>query len=227
LLAHQPRTYHESCPRVITRWLGRRIVRNEMKFVRRIRNAIKVLFGGRSDCMNDQSRPELPKPLFWLADAPLFIDSDQVERFYDAVARPQQKEGTTILETTDENVRELKGKLKLEAGVTTTNLAALLAPFLAFVKPTLKGSVEGEASKQVSAARTNSIEMHPVETPQSQLEALTLFISQIMRRGFSLPIRAPPTGEILNPFAMYPDPLCFWTCPALKSHKLRAIPPRN
>jgi hypothetical protein len=125
--------------------------------------------------MNATSRPALPKPLFWLADAPLFIDSDQVERFYDAVARPQQKEGVVVLETTDENVRELKGKLNLEVGVETTDLAALLAPFLAFVKPSLKGSAEGETSKQVSAGKKNSIEMHSVDTPQSQLEALTLF----------------------------------------------------
>lgn len=146
-----------------------------MNFIRKIRDVAESLFRGRSENMNDQSRPELPKPLFWLADAPLFIDSDQVEGFYDAVARPQKKEGTTILETTDENIRELKGKLNLEAGVTTTNLAALLAPFLMLVKPTLKASAEGEAGRQISAARTNSIEMHPVETPQSQLEALTLF----------------------------------------------------
>ncbi len=135
--------------------------------------------------MNNPSRPELPKPLFWLADAPLFIDSDQVERFYDAVARPQSKEGTSVLETTDENVRELKGKLNIEAEVTTTNLAAVLAPFLAFVKPKLTGSGEGEVSKQTSAGKRTSIEMQPVDTPQSQLEALTLFyLANYARRIF-------------------------------------------
>jgi hypothetical protein len=146
-----------------------------MKFFSKITNALAALVGGRYDKMTNASRPELPKPLFWLADAPLFIDSDQVEGFYDAVARPQSKEGTSVLETTDENVRELKGKLNIEAEVTTTNFAAVLAPFLAFVKPKLTGSGEGEASKQTTTGKKTSIEMHPVETPQSQLEALTLF----------------------------------------------------
>jgi len=67
--------------------------------------------------MTDNVRPELPKQLFWLKDAPLFIDDDQVARFYDAVARPQKKEGTTTLEITEEDARELKGKLNLEAQV--------------------------------------------------------------------------------------------------------------
>jgi len=156
-----------------------------MKFFNKIRNALAALLGGMHDNMNNPSRPELPKPLFWLADAPLFIDSDQVERFYDAVARPQSKEGTSVLETTDENGRELKGKLNIEVEVTTTTLAAVLAPFLAFVKPKLTGSGEGEVSQQTSTGRKTSIEMHPVDTPQSQLEALTLFyLTNYARRIF-------------------------------------------
>lgn len=195
-----------------------------MKFVEQIKKAIKVFFGGRSDRMNDQSRPELPKPLFWLADAPLFIDSDQVERFYDAVARPQKKEGTTILETTDENVRELKGKLNVEAGVSTTDLAALLAPFLAFVKPTLKGSAEGEASKQVSAGKKNSIEMYPVETPQSQLEALTLFyLANYAKRVF---FATSNTTDWRNPKSIcdVPRSLVFLDLPSFEESQATATP---
>lgn len=133
------------------------------------------MFSGRSESVNKQSRPELPRPLFWFADAPLFIDSDQVDRFYDAVVRPQKKEGTTTLETTEENARELKGKLNLEATVTTQNFASLLHPFLALVKPSIKGGAEGEAGRQTSSATSQTVELHPVSTPQSQLEALTLF----------------------------------------------------
>jgi hypothetical protein len=135
--------------------------------------------------MTDNVRPELPKPLFWLKDAPLFIDDDQVARFYDAVARPQKKEGTTTLEITEEDVRELNGKLNLEVEVTTTNLSALLAPFLALVKPTVKGSAEGEVSGQQTSGRTTSIELHSVETPQSQLESLIFFyLSKFTQRIF-------------------------------------------
>jgi hypothetical protein len=36
---------------------------------------------------------DLPGKFLWLADAPLFIDSDQVDRFYDAVVRPLYRLG--------------------------------------------------------------------------------------------------------------------------------------
>src|SRR6267142_4628016 len=109
---------------------------------------IQMFFGrlfGKGKSQMSQVRPELPSPLLWLADAPLFIDSDQVSRFYDAIARPQTKDGTATIEVTEETVNELKGKLELEAGITTEKLAALLSPLLAFVKPSLKvkGGIDG------------------------------------------------------------------------------------
>src|SRR3954452_15583256 len=57
----------------------------------------------------------LPAKLAWLADAPLYIDSDQVDRFYDAVVRPQVERGELKLTLTEERVRELSAKLGLEA----------------------------------------------------------------------------------------------------------------
>ena len=175
--------------------------------------------------METQNRPALPKPLFWLADAPLFIDSDQIERFYDAVARPQSKGGTAVLATTDENVRELKGKLNIEAEVTTTNLAAILAPFLALVKPTVKGSGEGELSKQVSAEKTTSIEMHPVDTPQSQLEALILFyLASYARRIF---FSKPGDTDWRDPQSVrdVPRSLVFLDLPSLEESAKIGVPP--
>ncbi len=147
---------------------------------------IKGLFHRTSgQGMTTSQRAELPKPLFWLADAPLFIDSEQVDRFYDATVRPQSIEGTTTLETTDENAQELSGKLNIGAEITTQNFAAILSPFLALVKPTIKGTAEGQASRQSSTARTQTIELHPVSTPQSQLEALILFyLSKFAKRVF-------------------------------------------
>ncbi len=51
----------------------------------------------------------LPDDLGWLADAPLFIDADLIERFYDAVVRPESLEGATTLEITEETIRKLEG----------------------------------------------------------------------------------------------------------------------
>lgn len=160
---------------------------------------IKRLVGvDKRDLMTESTRAELPKALFWLADAPLFIDSEQVARFYDAVVRPQTKEGTTTLETTEENAKELKGTLNLEATVTTDNFASLLTPFLALVKPTIKGGIEGEGGRKVSAGKTQSIELHPVETPQSQLEALiAYYLANYARRVF-LP-KTPKALDWRNP----------------------------
>ena len=38
-------------------------------------------------------RALLPDSLLWLADAPMFIDADFLARFYDAIVKPQAKEG--------------------------------------------------------------------------------------------------------------------------------------
>ena len=43
----------------------------------------------------EPGKGRLPARLVWLADAPLYIDADQVNRFYDAVVRPNAtQEGT-------------------------------------------------------------------------------------------------------------------------------------
>jgi hypothetical protein len=46
--------------------------------------------------------PELPDALLWLKDAPLFIDADQVARFYDAVVRPSSEEGARTITVSDD-----------------------------------------------------------------------------------------------------------------------------
>jgi hypothetical protein len=130
---------------------------------------------GKEKSQMSETRPQLPAPLLWLADAPLFIDSDQVSRFYDAIARPQTKDGTATIEVTEETVKELKGKLELEAGITTEKFAALLSPLLAFVKPSLKATGSIDGGKTSSHGSGTTYELIPVDTPQSQLETLTLF----------------------------------------------------
>ncbi len=174
--------------------------------------------------MTEKTRQDLPKPLFWLADAPLFIDAEQVDRFYDAVARPQQKEGTTTLETTEENARDLTGKLNLEAEVTTENFASLLFPFLALVKPSLKAGAEGELSKHTATGQKQSVELHPVETPQSQLEALTaLYLARYAKRIF---FATSSTRDWRDPRSIsdVPRSLVFLDLPSFEQATGSAIP---
>ena len=134
---------------------------------------------------NVNIRPEMPSQLYWLTDAPLFIDADQVGRFYDAVARPQTVGEGTKIEITDETVKDLKGKMGLEASATTQTLAAALAPILAFVAPSLKLSGEVEGSRSSTQGKVVSYDLKEVETPQSQLEALALFyLTRYSKRVF-------------------------------------------
>jgi len=116
---------------------------------------------------------EMPNNFVWLADAPLFIDTDQVYRFYDAVVRPETAKGTTTLEITKENARQISGKLGLEAGIGLTELGSLLT-FFPFLKPEVKASGEGTYEGNKSEQDTTTIELHPIQTPQRQLVLLAL-----------------------------------------------------
>jgi hypothetical protein len=117
---------------------------------------------------------QLPEAIVWLADAPLFIDAEQVYRFYDAVARPETAEGTTTLEITSQNADQISGKLGIEAGVSPGKLAALLTPVFAFIKPEVKASGEAQAQHEETDQNSRKIELHPISTPQRQLVQLTL-----------------------------------------------------
>jgi hypothetical protein len=121
------------------------------------------------------STHSLPTPLFWLEDAPLFADSAFIERFYDAVASPENREKSIGLEITENTVASLRGKLNLEASLTTEKLAPLLAPLFAFIKPTLKAAAEGEGSSQSTEGLKHTIQMEPISTPQRQLKQLALY----------------------------------------------------
>jgi hypothetical protein len=108
--------------------------------------------------------------LTWLADAPMFIDKEQVEAFYDAIVRPETKSGA--VQTTRTVVNELKGKLTVgaEAGVKPPKLFQLF-PFLnAELK--VSGGAEGEAGHTDQTVR--QAEYLPIDTPQRQLVRLAL-----------------------------------------------------
>jgi hypothetical protein len=114
----------------------------------------------------------LPAKLAWLADAPLYIDSDQVGRFYDAVVRPQVERGELKLTLTEERIRELKAKLGLEASVEAGGLLGEVLSL--FAKPSVKATAEGEAGQQTKDGKSTEITLKEIDTPQRQLEQLVL-----------------------------------------------------
>jgi hypothetical protein len=112
----------------------------------------------------------LPDDLGWLADAPLFIDADLIDRFYDAVVKPETKEGETVLQITEETIKKIEGKLNLKADMTPSGLLSLIKGIF----PSIKGSVEVGGSREKSNGSSSTITLHPIHTPQRQLVQLTL-----------------------------------------------------
>lgn len=166
------------------------------------------------------SRPELPRQLHWLTDSPLFIDADQVSRFYDAVARPQTTGGATKIEINDETVKELKGKLGLGVDISADTLAKMLAPILAFVAPTLKGNAEIEGSRSATRGKVVSYELKEVDTPQSQLETLVLlYLTRYTRRVFFVDKPNDPSWRDPKSIVSVPRSLVFLNLPGREEAK--------
>ena len=104
--------------------------------------------------------------LAWLADAPLFIDDDQVSRFHDAVLEPNSKEGTTKITLDQESMKKLQGKMGGSAEVSPSGLGLLLSSLFHF-----KASANAEVGRETHETTGQSliVELHPIETPQRQL----------------------------------------------------------
>jgi hypothetical protein len=118
--------------------------------------------------------------LAWLADAPLFIDKERVAGFYDAVVRPEGRQGTTVisLERYEGQMTKLDGAL--EGEVSVSELITTLLPFLD-VKG--KGSAGAGHEWTGSETRGRTVELHPIETPQRQLVQLALhYLTNLPKR---------------------------------------------
>lgn len=137
-----------------------------------------------------QDGDALTEKLLWLADAPLFIDREQVERFYDAVVRPDAKNGQVTLQVTEEKASSISTKVAGDASLKLSAKGKIspgaLLQFLSEILPFLKTEVElgaeaqakagGEAGHQRSKKMVEggSVTLFPIETPERQLEHLAL-----------------------------------------------------
>lgn len=108
----------------------------------------------------------------WLADAPLFIDGDQVERFFDAVVRPDGRLTEWTYQISDSETASLIGKMESSvevAGGTLIELWAKLKGKLGIGIESEKGTEKGSSLAKV---------YNPINTPQRQLIALAEYYDQ-------------------------------------------------
>ncbi len=107
--------------------------------------------------------------LVWLADAPLFIDAHQVAAFYDAIVKPERDQGTITLSTKTLTVHQEGLEVEVGAEVSAASIIKTWFPFLD-AKVTAK--VAGSSQDQDSNEKAETIEFHPISTPQRQLVQL-------------------------------------------------------
>jgi hypothetical protein len=138
-------------------------------------------FGRREKSMNDDAAPPSTQALTsghatavtlgWLADAPLFIDDDQVSAFYDAVVRPEGQQGkvTISLESFEGQTTKLGGTAGVEASVSTW-----IKTLLPFLDVKAKGELTAGREMATNQKKGESVEFYPIDNPHRQLIQLTL-----------------------------------------------------
>jgi hypothetical protein len=109
--------------------------------------------------------------LAWLADAPLFIDTEQVAAFYDAVVRPEAEQKKITL-----SLKDLESEKTTAGGEVKANIS--IDKWLTTVFPFLEASVEGKVQQsresQKSREESRTIELQPINSPQRQIVQLAL-----------------------------------------------------
>lgn len=114
----------------------------------------------------------------WLADAPLFIDQQQVGVFYDAVLRPAFR--TVQVEVGRDRTEELEKRFG-------ANIGAKLPIWF----PWLGGEVgiEGELAKTSTKSDSETVTLEPIESPGRQLVELSLHYLEKQRHRIWFPER--------------------------------------
>jgi hypothetical protein len=101
-----------------------------------------------------------------------------VERFYDAVVKPESKVGKTTLEITDQTIKRLEGAVHLGAQVSVkpNDLFKAIASFFPFLSVEAKGDMKagGKGGRENTKKDSQTVELFPIETPQRQLVQLAL-----------------------------------------------------
>ncbi len=117
-------------------------------------------------------KTSLPTQLLWLADAPLFIDADRVNNFYDAVVRPYMRPRTIVSEQSNKKAIDVKTEFGLSGEVDSGQLIKALSGWLPQLKLSTDGKLSGGGNYETSSKVARTWEV--IETPQRQLEQLCL-----------------------------------------------------
>jgi hypothetical protein len=110
--------------------------------------------------------------LGWLADAPLFIDGDRIESFYNAVVRPTYQEEGAKLQVKKNTSERIKTNLGVTGKLSLGSLGELFAGLLPTAEAGAEAKQEGEHIKVEE--EFSEIILRPINTPQSQLVQLAL-----------------------------------------------------
>lgn len=137
----------------------------------------------------------LPIQMLWLADAPLFIDADRVNDFYDAVVRPYMRQRTVVSEQSNKQAMDLKAELGISGEVDSGQFIKFLSGWLPQFKMSADGNLSGGGNYESSKGDTVTWEV--IETPQRQLEQLCLHyaVFQHDRMCVSTPALKNPDWE--------------------------------
>ncbi|MEQ1823432.1 MAG: hypothetical protein ABL949_13060 [Fimbriimonadaceae bacterium] len=110
--------------------------------------------------------------LAWLADAPAYIDEEQVTAFYDAVVRPDKKTGDMKLMLSSSSSLSATAAAEASASV---GVAAWLKSLLPFLDVGVAGSVSGTVEKGGESGHAHEITFSTIDNPHRQLVQLCLY----------------------------------------------------
>src|SRR5262245_57557239 len=111
------------------------------------------------------------RTLLWLADAPMFIDSEQVSALYNAVAKPEHETEKITLNLEDSKEFKLEAKAEIKGKL---GAAAWLRKVFPFLDAEVEASGAAGGSGGIQKKKGSEIELRPVDTPQRQLVQLAL-----------------------------------------------------
>lgn len=115
--------------------------------------------GTTVDSVPAANQPQLiPPALAWLGDSPLFIDTEQVQSFYNAVIRPEFEEEEVVLSDSVTQSTEIGGNLTVGSAF-----------------PWVKAELGLSATRSRQQATGGQVTLKPVSNAHRQLEHLALY----------------------------------------------------
>jgi len=180
--------------------------------------------------MSSTSESFDPSAVAWLADAPLFIDTNLIQGFYDAVVKPENKKGETILEIGKEGSNRVKGTggIDIAGELSAGSLLHKIFDIFTSIKVTGKVTGSAEAEKTVKKTDKETVKLYPIDTPQRQLVHLMVYYASSQPNRLSF-VDKPYAPEWREPedILLSPRKLVFLDLPSQaqvgKDGKLKAV----